>query len=490
MSEKNFKLGEKVFVDGSGIAGFAGNGWGGSMGVVTKETNHRGHVKIRLDKVPQTLKGAHNTIDGLWCYSNHTFYMKRQFKIGDEVFVNRNGVFGCNNAIWNGSKGVVTAEVNPAKNVIRVKLNRVPHGFSDLHDNLNGLWCKVENVYALEREKPKNEAPCPCELHLSFVGNATTMSLVDANGNVECSATARCHPNDDFDVGTGMKIAFERLYERYRKHNPDHSALMIGDKVRLKKGATLPLITRYGNSDDPSEIILNEAGVVKALSLNSKNAIVGWRENVVAVVTTSDLERSRDEFREPLYREGVVLITRKNHCPVQVCKDYYSGEGNVYFKTASGKRGNLPPEKFSGVRTEQNRVKVGDKVFARLGNKTILGIVDHVRPSEGDNADWLNYVTVSGVDLDTKMHTVTVGEEHVQRYVQRDAEIGDTVFVVNEGFSPLHRSDWSLWELAVANGKFCKVMDKYISNSERPLLVRYNGVYASVDPAYVIVLGK
>lgn len=415
---------------------------------------------------------------------------KSDFKVGDRVLVKPDGIPVDLREGWNGSSGTVTNELLRMTNSVRVRLDDVPIMFRDMHEAMDGLWIEAPYVKQLDSTPRKNEVQSPCELRMSFVGNTTKMSLVDTDGNVECRAMARCHPNDDFDVGTGMKIAFERLYERYRKQNPEHSALMIGDKVRLKKGATLPLITRYGNSDNPSEIILNEAGVVEALSLNSKNAIVGWRENVVAVAETSDLEIERDKFREPLYRKGVVLITRKNHCPVQVCKDYYSGEGNVYFKTASGKRGNLPPEKFSGVRTEQNRVKVGDKVFARLGNKTILGIVEHVRPSEGDNADWLNYVTVSGVDLDTKMHTVTVGEEHVQRYVQRDAEIGDTVFVVNEGFSPLHRSDWSPWELAVANGKFCKVMDKCVSDSERPLLVRYNGVYTSVDPAYVIVLGK
>lgn len=311
MNEKKFKLGERVFVNSNGITGYVGN-CGGSEGVVTKETNNRGHVKVRLDNVPAILKYIHREQDGLWCYNDHLFYVKRTFKVGDKVFVNHNGVVGCNGSIWNGSKGVVTAEVNPDKNVVRVKLNRVPYGFSEVHDTINGLWCKTDSVYALEREKPKNEVPNSCELRVSFVGNTTTMSLVDADGNVECSATARCHPNDDFDVSTGMKIAFEKLYERYRKHNPDHSAPMIGDKVRLKKGATLPLITRYGNSDNPSEIILNEAGVVTALSLNSKNAIVGWRENVVAVAETSNLEIERDKKVTPKFREGDILVTRKN----------------------------------------------------------------------------------------------------------------------------------------------------------------------------------
>lgn len=291
---KTFKLGERVFVDNSGISGSAGMDWGGSEGVVTHELGWRGHVRVRLDNVPLPLSSVHDQLDGLWCYPEHMFYVKHTFNVGDEVFVAKNGVVGVNSSIWNGSKGIVTAEVLPDKNVVRVKLNHVPHGFYEMHDATNGLWCKAKNVYALEREKPKNEVPSPCEIHLSFVGNATTMSLVDTDGTVTCSATARCHPYDEFSVAEGMAIAFERLCEKYRKQNHEHSAIMVGDKVRLKKGATLPLITGYGNTDKPSEIVLNEVGTVTSLSPNRVNAIVEWRENVVAAVATAGLEIVRE----------------------------------------------------------------------------------------------------------------------------------------------------------------------------------------------------
>lgn len=291
---KNFKVGERVFVDASGVSGLAGVAWSGSEGVVTHESSWRGNVRVRLDNAPTPLERVHDEQDGLWCLPEHMFYVKRTLNVGDEVFVARNGVVGVNPSIWNGSKGIVTAEVLPDKNVVRVKLNRVPHGFYEIHDATNGLWCKAKNVYALEREKPKNEVPYPCEIRVSFIGNATTMSLVDTDGKVKCSATARCHPNDEFSVAEGMRISFERLYQKYRKQNPEHSAIMVGDKVRVIKGAALPLVTSYGKTKKPCEIVLNEVGTVTSLSPNSANAIVEWRESVVAAVATASLEIVRE----------------------------------------------------------------------------------------------------------------------------------------------------------------------------------------------------
>lgn len=412
------------------------------------------------------------------------------FKVGDKVFVSRKGIEGWLCESWNGSSGTVTNEAIRGGSV-RVRLDNAPNELKGLHERMDGLWCKGDYVKRLCNEPRKNEAQSPCELRCAFVGNATTMSLVDADGKVECTATARCHPNDKWDIGTGMALAFDRLYNKYREQNPNHSAPMVGDSVRLKKDALLPLIINYGSSDTPAKVIYNEVGTVKAVSPNIENVIVEWSHNVVAVVAASDLERGSRELKKPLYRKGDVLITRKNGCPVRVRKDYYSGSGNICFKTARGKYADLPPEKFSGIRTEQNRVKVGDKVRVHLnGFPDTLGIVEAIRPNECENTDWLNLVTVTGVDLNGKMGAFTVGEENVRRLVQRDARVGDKLFVVNEGFSPEHRSGWALWDLTVANGKFCKADGHSLFVGERSLRVTYNNRIAYVDPAYVIVLDE
>lgn len=346
MSKKNFKLGERVFVDNSGVAGMAGNEWGGSEGVVTHEPNLRGHVRVRLDKVPAQHKPVHDCLDGLWCYVNHVSRVKRverKFEIGDRVFVAHEGIKYAPDA-WNGSYGTVTGNFIPTINSVLVRLDDVPYILRDMHEGMGGLWCDVENVSIVEREKPKNEVPSPCELRLSFVGNATTMSLVGTDGNVTCSATARCHPDDKFSVAEGMTIAFDRLYQKYQKQNPNRSTIMLGDKVRVMNDAPLPLITNYGNTDKPSEIVLNEAGTVTSLSPNSENAIVEWRENVVAVAATAGLEI----VREPKYRKGDILVTRKNGCYVRVTKDYYEWEEKVPFETVYKVCGELTPDCFIG----------------------------------------------------------------------------------------------------------------------------------------------
>lgn len=411
-----------------------------------------------------------------------------KFKVGDEVFVSRKGIEGWLCESWNGSSGTVTNEAIRGGSV-RVRLDNAPNELKGLHERMDGLWCNANCVKRLRNEPRKNEVQSPCELRCAFVGNATTMSLVDADGKVECTATARCHPNDKWDIGTGMALAFDRLYDKYREQNPNHSAPMVGDCVRLKKGSLFPLIINYGNSDTPAKVIYNEVGTVKAVSPNIENVIVEWSNNVVAVVAASDLERCSHELKEPSYRKGDVLITRKNGCPVRVRKDYYSGSGNICFKTARGKYADLPPEKFSGIRTEQNRVKVGDRVRVRFSDSLdVLGIVEHVRPKEGEDADWLNYVTVSGVNLGGSMKEVTVSEDYVKRLVQRDAKIGDRLFVLNEGFSPEHRSTWALWDLAVANGKFCEAIGRSAFGGKRSFLVNYDGEFVYVDPAYAIVL--
>lgn len=460
---ETFKLGERVFVDSVGITGYVGT-WGGSEGVVTKETNKRGHVKVRLDTVPTILEHFHNDMDGLWCHKAHTFYVKRTFKVGDKVFVNNTGVVGCNGAIWNGSKGVVTAEVNPDKNVVRVKLDRVPYGFTELHDTINGLWCKTDNVYGLEREKPKNEIPSPCELRLSFVDNATTMSLVDTDGNVTCSATARCHPDDEFSVAEGMAIAFERLYQKYRKQNPEHSAIMIGDKVRLIKGATLPLITSYGNTETPSEIVLNEVGTVTSLSPNHVNAIVEWRENVVAAVATAGLEIVRET------------------------KDYYEWEEKVPFETPNKVCDELTQDSFIGKLDENERVDVGDMVESKGDGVHYRGMV--VKTIQSKKCPWVRDVLVQGIARGNAPMKKLIREDFVKPVPEREPFVGEKVFALNAGVEGDYGRAWYSEEAIANEGRFCVVRGWHTNprNRKRYAIVEHADGSASIDPDYIILL--
>ena len=491
MSKKNFKLGERVFVDGSGVIGLVGDACGGSEGVVTHEANRMGHVKVRLDNVPTPIEQLHDEQDGLWCLPEHMFYVKRTSNVGDEVFVARNGVIGCNQYHWMGSKGNVTSETMtsetmPDKNVVRVKLNRVPHGFSEVHDNMNGLWCEADEVYAVEREKPKNEVPSPCEIRMSFVGNATTMSLVDTDGKVRCSATARCHPNDEFSVAEGMGIAFERLYQKYRKQNPDHSAIMVGDKVRVIKGAALPLVTSYGNTDKPCEIVLNEVGTVTSLSPNSANAIVEWRERVVAAVATASLEIVKEPKAKPKYQEGDILVTKKSGYYVRLTKDYYEWEEKVHFETPNGVCGKLTPDRFVGKLDDNERVDVGDVV--EIQGVRYRGMVVKAAPRK--NATWVRDVLVLYIAYGNTPRKKLIREDFVKPLHQREPFVGETVFALNASVTSDYGLNWYDEETIANEGRFCVVKGWHTNpmTGRRRVVVGHADGSASINPKYILLL--
>lgn len=485
---KNFKVGERVFVDASGVSGSVGVAWGGSEGIVTHDSSWMGNVRVRLDNAPTPFEQVHEQQNGLWCIPKHVFYVKHSFKVGDEVFVARNGVVGVNPSIWNGSNGIVTAEALPDKNVVRVKLNHVPYGFYETHDVANGLWCKAKNVYALEREKPKNEVPSPCEIRMSFVGNATTMSLVDTDGNVKCSATARCHPNDEFSVAEGMGIAFERLYQKYRKQNPDNSAITVGDKVRVIKGAALPLVTSYGNTDKPCEIILNEVGTVTSLSPNSMNAIVEWRERVVAAVATGSLEIVREPKAKPKYREGDILVTKKNGCYVRVTKDCYEWEEKVPFETPNKVCDELTQDSFIGKLDENERVDVGDVVESKGEGVHYRGIV--VKTIQSKKCPWLRDVLIQGIGYRNAPRKKLIREDFVKPLHEREPFVGEKVFVLSTGVKRDYGLTWYSEETIANEGRFCVVRGWYTNprNRKRYAVVEHADGSAGIDPNYILLL--
>lgn len=51
------------------------------------------------------------------------------------------------------------------------------------------------------------------------------------------SATAKCHPDDEFDFDTGAKIAFDRLTEQTK----EDGKFKVGDNIKLTKGWTIYL---------------------------------------------------------------------------------------------------------------------------------------------------------------------------------------------------------------------------------------------------------
>lgn len=406
------------------------------------------------------------------------------FKVGDRVKVAHDGIVGlpCG---WKGSLGTVR-DIDHDK-YVRVRLDNVPSTWEGVHANLDGLWCKLDYVKPLSNERRKNEVQSPCELRCAFVGNATTMSLVDADGKVECTATARCHPNDKWDIGTGMALAFDRLYNKYREQNPNHSALMVGDSVRLKKGALLPPIINWGSADTPAKIIYNEVGTVKDVSPNAEIVTVEWSNNVVAVVASSNLERCTREPKEPLWHKGQILITRANGYFVRVTKDYYHGDDKVEFETSRGEHGTLTADKFSGGIYDDNRIKVGDVVEAIDYGVRTRGIVTDVKPM--DNCSWMNTVRIKGVDGSCEVSRI-YREDRVRPLEQREAFVGETVFVLSAGVKHDYGLNWYNKETIENEGRFCVVLGWYtkLGTGKRYAVVEHDDGKANVDPDYMLSL--
>lgn len=416
--------------------------------------------------------------------------MGKNFKVGERVFVDASGVCGLAGVAWGGSEGIVTHETMLDANLVRVMLKHAPSGFSNLQDKLNGLWCEADKVYTVEREKPKNEAPSPCEIRLSFIGNATTMSLVDTDGKVKCSATARCHPNDEFSVAEGMRISFERLYQKYRKQNPDHSAIMVGDKVRVIKGAALPLVTSYGKTKKPCEIVLNEVGTVTSLSPNSANAIVEWRENVVAAVATANLEIVRESKAKPKYREGDILVTKKNGCYVRVTKDCYEWEEKVPFETPNKVCDELTQDRFIGKLDENERVDVGDMVESKGEGVNYRGMVVMTVPSK--KCPWLRDVLVQGIAHGNAPRKKLIREDFVKPLHKREPFVGEKVFALNAGVERDYGRVWYSEEAIANEGRFCVVRGWRTNprNRKRYAIVEYADGSARIDPDYIILLDR
>lgn len=406
------------------------------------------------------------------------------FKVGDRVKVAHDGIVGlpCG---WKGSLGTVR-DVDQGKHV-RVRLDNVPSQLAGVHAALDGLWCKVGGVKRLRNEPRKNEVQTPCELRCAFVGNATTMSLVDADGNVECTATARCHPNDKWDIGTGMALAFDRLYNKYREQNPNHSAPMVGDSVRLKKGALLPPIINWGSGDTPAKVIYNEVGTVKDVSPNAEIVTVEWSNNVVAVVAASNLERCAREPKEPLWHKGQILITRANGYFVRVSKDYYHGDDKVEFETSRGEHGALTADKFSGGIYDDNRIKVGDVVEAIDYGVRTRGIVTDVKPM--NKCSWMNSIRIKGVDGSSAVSRI-YREDRVRPLEQREAFVGETVFLLSSGVTHDYGLNWYSEEAIKNEGRFCVVRGWYTKSGtgKRYAIVEHADGKVNADPDYMLSL--
>lgn len=96
-------------------------------------------------------------------------------------------------------------------------------------------------------KKPNNNAPKSIkgDYDLSIHGNKVV--LVD---NVDSTTVeAKCHPDDDFDIGTGIEEAFKKLNEKreeIRKQKEEEKNIKVGDWVEITDWKmSYPIYSRF-----------------------------------------------------------------------------------------------------------------------------------------------------------------------------------------------------------------------------------------------------
>lgn len=96
------------------------------------------------------------------------------------------------------------------------------------------VWYNGELVYDSTNRcimKPNNNAPKTIkgDYDLSIHGNKIV--LVDnADGT---TVESKCHPDDDFDIGDGIKQAFNKLNEERKKQKELDKKINIGDYIKV-----------------------------------------------------------------------------------------------------------------------------------------------------------------------------------------------------------------------------------------------------------------
>lgn len=106
--------------------------------------------------------------------------------------------------------------------------------WKETNENLNNFLNHITNVKKDKNCNPNNNAPknIKGDYDLSIHGNKIV--LVDNADGI--TVEAKCHPDDDFDIGAGIKEAFKKLNEKreeIRKQKEEDKKIEVGDWVKV-----------------------------------------------------------------------------------------------------------------------------------------------------------------------------------------------------------------------------------------------------------------
>lgn len=168
------------------------------------------------------------------------------------------------------------------------------------------LWEDGKLIYDSTKSnkqiKPNNNAPKSIkgDYDLSIHGN--TIVLVD---NVDgTTVEAKCHPDDTFDIGEGIKEAFKKMNEKreeIRKEKEEEKKIKVGDWVEIvNDGASYSTKVGFFKEND----ILDYAGRFRY----GVSPYVGTKGKVLYIEKEHDFSLGYQQ------KIAVVEVPRENYC--------------------------------------------------------------------------------------------------------------------------------------------------------------------------------
>lgn len=182
-----------------------------------------------------------------------------------------------------------------------------------MYFSVDGWLIDDDEVYP---KKPNHKAPKSIrgEYDLSIHGNKIV--LVD---NVDgTTVEAKCHPDDDFDIGTGIEEAFKRMNHKReeirRVKEEEEKKIKVRDWVKIvDNGATCAQTVNFFKDNNLLSCAARfRYGVIPFNGTKGKVIFIerqdDWQESIIAVEVSKEKYCGSREFSDLNCYDGIYLI--------------------------------------------------------------------------------------------------------------------------------------------------------------------------------------
>lgn len=174
------------------------------------------------------------------------------------------------------------------------------------------LWEDGKLIYDSTKDnkqfKPNNNVPknIKGDYRLSIHGNKIVL-VDDKDGN---TVESKCHPDDNFDIGIGIKEAFKKLNEKRKADEEARKAIKVGDMVVVVdngqsystytdwcyKNLPFNLVKQYAYSVTPYTDTVGKVVCIAPHSANNSTKVVAIQDNKnrIYLMKESGLQRVID----------------------------------------------------------------------------------------------------------------------------------------------------------------------------------------------------